>query len=494
MSIIPKTSRKKKIAALVVGAGVAGKLVLDEIKRHGSLNYAIIGFVDDDPKKQNKRINGIRVLGKIKHIPRIAKAKRIKEIVIAIPSASGIQNRRIVNKCEEAKVPFRIIPGIYELLKRDTDAGLLRSVELEDLIRRKPVDFDLNSIQSYLTQRIVLVSGAGGSIGRELCHQIFKFNPAQLILLDHEENSLNDVFTEFKNKFPKFDIVPITGNICERNKIKTIISSFKPDVVFHSAAYKHVPMMELNVAECIKNNVFGTLNMVEEAKRGNVKRFVFISTDKAIKPASIMGASKRIAEIIVQEASQNSRTNFSIVRFGNVLISRGSVVPLFERQIKERQPITITHRKMTRYFMTLSEAAQLVIQAGALSRGGEIFVLDMGKPVKIVDLAKEMIKLSGLTPHKDIPIVYTGIRPGERLNEPLYSFLKGLRLSHHKRIFIAPAFSVNSKRLFSSLNKLKIPVFLEDKERILKEVKNIVPGYKPAFYDKKIGDAKWEAF
>ncbi len=250
----------------------------------------------------------------------------------------------------------------------------------------------MGSIQSYLTNKVILVSGAGGSIGRELCCQIVKFNPAKLILFDHEENSLNEVFTEFKDRFSKLDVTPIVGNICERNKIKTILAEFKPEVVFHSAAYKHVPMMELNVAECIKNNVFGTLYMVEEAKRYNVKRFVFISTDKAIKPASIMGASKSIAEMIVEDASKNSRTNFSIVRFGNVLISRGSVVPLFEKQIKDRQAITITHRKMTRYFMTLSEAAQLVIQAGALSKGGEIFVLDMGKPVKIINLAKEMIK------------------------------------------------------------------------------------------------------
>lgn len=494
MAIIPKIVKRKRTLVLLAGAGEAGRLVLDEIKKHSALNYEIVGFVDDDAKKQNKYINGIRVLGKIQHIPRLVKEKRIKEIIIAIPSASGMQNRRIINKCQEAKVHFRIIPGIYEMLKRDTDAGLLRDVELEDLIRRKPVDFDLGSIQFYLTNKIVLVSGAGGSIGRELCHQIIKFNPTKLILFDHEENAVNEVFAELKDKFAKLDVMPVVGNICERNKIKKVFTDLKPEVVFHSAAYKHVPMMELNIAECIKNNVFGTLNMVEEAKSNNAKRFVFISTDKAINPTSIMGASKRIAEMIVEDASKNSRTDFSIVRFGNVLISRGSVVPLFEKQIKKRQAITITHRKMTRYFMTLSEAAQLVIQAAALSKGGEIFVLDMGKPVKIVDLAKEMIKLSGLRPNKDIPIIYTGIRPGERLNEPLYSFLKGLRLSKHRRIFIAPSFFVSRKKLFSSLSKLKVLVSLENRKEIIKEIKKIVPNYKEAYHDRKTSDSRWQTY
>lgn len=492
MRMITKNSRRDKIAVLVVGAGAAGKLVLDEIKRHSSLNYKIIGFVDDDPKKQNKCINGICVLGKIKQIPNIVRSKKIKEIIIAIPSASGLENKRIVNKCEEAKVPFRIIPGIYEMLKRDTDAGLLRNVELEDLIRRKPVDFDLTSIRSYLADKTIFVSGAGGSIGRELCHQIIKFNPRKLILFDHEENALNDVFKEFRDSFSNIDVVPLIGNICERNKINGLFAKFKPEVVFHSAAYKHVPMMELNVEECIKNNVFGTLNMVTEAKRRGIERFVFISTDKAIKPTSIMGVSKRIAEMIIEDASKNSRTKFSIVRFGNVLISRGSVVPIFEKQIKERQAITITHRKMTRYFMTLSEAAQLVIQAGALSKGGDIFVLDMGKPVKIVDLAKEMIKLSGLRPNKDIPIVYTGIRPGERLSEPLYSFIKNLRLSRHRRIFIASSFPVNHKQFASSLEKLRSLVFFGNEDKIIRQIKEIVPSFKEASYGRKTSDSRWQ--
>ncbi|HOX54456.1 MAG: nucleoside-diphosphate sugar epimerase/dehydratase [Candidatus Omnitrophica bacterium] len=493
MGIIKKNLRKKKIAVLVVGAGAAGNLVLDEIKRHGSLNYKIIGFVDDDPKKQNKCINGICVLGKIQQIPKIVKANKIKEIIIAIPSASGMQNKRIVNKCEEAKVTFRIIPGIYEMLKHDTAAGLLREVELEDLIRRKPIDFDSESIKSYITNKTIFVSGAGGSIGRELCLQILKFYPRKLILFDHEENSLNDVFSELRNSFSNIDVVPIVGNICERNKIKRLFVQFKPDVVFHSAAYKHVPMMEFNVAECIKNNVFGTLNMVEEARAGNVKRFVFISSDKALKPASIMGASKNIGEMIVKDASRNSRTNFSIVRFGNVLISRGSVVPLFVKQIKERQAITITHRKMTRYFMTLPEAAQLVIQAGALSKGGEIFVLDMGKPIKIIDLAKDMIRLSGLRPYKDIPIVYVGMRPGERLNEPHFEFSKKLQPSDHERILLAAPILVNHKRLFSSLGKLRTLVFFEDKNKIVKEIKKIVPSFKEASYGRKTSDSRWQA-
>ena len=493
MAIIPKVRRKKKISILVVGAGEAGRLVLDEIRRHSTLNYEIAGLIDDDSKKQNKHINGIKVLGKVSNIPRIVRAKHVKEIIIAIPSASGMQNRRIISKCQQAKVSIRIIPGIYEMLKQDTDAGSLRDVELKDLIKRKAVDFDLDSIQGYLANKIVLISGAGGSIGRELCHQIIKFSPKKILLFEHEENSLNEVFTELKNNYPLLAVVPIAGNICDSKKLNSVFSRLKPDVVFHSAAYKHVPMMEFNASECIKNNVFGTLNIVTESKKNNVKRFVFISTDKAVRPTSIMGASKRIAEMIVEDASKRSRTSFSVVRFGNVLVSRGSVVPLFEKQIKNRQAITITHRKMCRYFMTLSEASQLVIQAGALSKGGEIFVLDMGKPVKIVYLAKEMIRLSGLRPDKDIPIVYIGLRPGERLREPLFSSKERLKLSKHKRIFVASSFSVNHKKLFSSLNKLKTIVDSGNRVAIIKEIKRVVPNYKEVFYSKGAGDKRWKS-
>jgi FlaA1/EpsC-like NDP-sugar epimerase len=492
MAIIPKLERKRKINILVVGAGEAGKLVLGEIKSHPTLNFEIIGFIDDDSKKQNKNIEGVRVLGKVADIPQIVKSKHIDEIIIAIPSAGGMQNRRIINKCQESKVPFRIIPGIYEMLKQDTDAGSLREVELEDLIKRKPVNFDLESIQLYLTNKIILVSGAAGSIGRELCRQIIKFYPKKLLLFDQEENSLNEVFTELKGLYPNFKVIPIIGNICDRRRVRLIFGKYKPDVVFHSAAYKHVPMMELNVSECIKNNVFGTLNVIEEASRKNAECFIFISTDKAINPTSIMGVSKRIAEMITLDASSRSKTKFSVVRFGNVLVSRGSVIPLFEKQIRNRQAVTVTHKKMRRYFMTLSEAAQLVIQVGALTRGGEIFVLDMGKPVSIVRLAKEMIRLSGLRPDKDIPIVYTGIRPGERLYEPLFSFSERIKLTKHKRIFIAPSFSVNHKKLFSCLKRLKILVNYDNKNKIIREINNIVPNYKEIHYDEKASDNRWK--
>lgn len=491
MAIIPKVGAGRAINILVVGAGEAGWLVSEEVKKHPSLNYDLIGFVDDDRKKQNKYINGIPVIGRIQDTPRLVKSKKIHEIIVAIPSASGLENRRIVNFCQKANVRFRIISGIYEILKQDTEAGSLRDVELEDLIKRKPVNFDLESIQSYLADKIIFVSGAAGSIGKELCHQIIKFNPSKLLLFDHEENALNDIFVKLREMFPEFVVLPIVGNICDKEKLKTIFKKFRPDVVFHSAAYKHVPMMEINSAECIKNNVFGTLNIVQEAKINNVKRFVFVSTDKAVNPASIMGASKRIAEMAVEDASKQSQTKFSIVRFGNVLVSRGSVVPIFEEQIKNRQAVTITHKKMCRYFMTLTEAAQLVIQAGALSKGGEIFVLDMGKPVNIVKLAKEMIRLSGLKPEKDIPIVYTGLRPGERLCEPLFSLSERLKISKHKRIFISSPMSINHKKLCISLERLKRLVNCEHKNKIIMEIKKIVPNYKQAYANSEVADRRW---
>ena len=362
----------------------------------------------------------------------------MQQIIIAIPSAPGRKVREIIEVCQETEAELKILPGVYELIDGQVTINHIKKVEIEDLLGRAPVDVDICQMAGYLTGQVVLITGAGGSIGSELCRQIAPFNPAELLLLGHGENSIFAIHNELQDKFPHLAVRPLIADIQDKARIEEIFAAQRPAVVFHAAAHKHVPLMEANPAEAVKNNVLGTLNVVEAADKYGAKRFVLISTDKAVDPTSVMGASKRVAEIIVQRMGRQSSTRFCAVRFGNVLGSRGSVVPLFRQQIAQGGPVTVTHPDMTRYFMTIPEAVQLVIQAGAMAGKGEIFILDMGEPVKIIDLARQMIKLSGYEPKEDIAIEITGIRPGEKLEEKLVGEDETMLQTRHGQIFVLP--------------------------------------------------------
>lgn len=420
--------------ALIVGAGDAGAMVARELTNNRSLNLIPVGFVDDSKLKQGMTLYDIPVLGNRHQIPQIVKKHDIEEIIMAIPSASGRAVREIVDICQQTQAKLRIFQGGGDLLH---DNKRFRDIELEDLLRREPVNLNLEEIASYITGRTVLVSGAGGSIGSELCRQICEYEPENLILLEYSENNLFDIDNELKNSFPNLRIIPELSDVKDRLKIQQLFSRYSPQVVFHAAAHKHVPLMEKHPSEAIKNNILGSRNIAEMADKFKVEVFVLISTDKAVNPTSIMGATKRIAEMIIQDFNHKSKTRFTAVRFGNVLGSRGSVIPTFEKQIEKGGPVTVTHPDMTRYFMTIPEAVQLVIQAGAMTRGGEIFVLDMGEPVKILDLARDLIYLHGYEPNKDIKITFTGIRPGEKLYEELFNAREQMAATRHDRIFIS---------------------------------------------------------
>ncbi len=405
---------------LVVGAGDAGALVVREMQRSSYLDYNPIGFIDDDPLKQNQRIHNIPVLGTIADLSRIIAQKHVDEVIIAIPSASGAVLRRIADECRHAGVPFRTMPGIYELIGGQVGINRLREVNITDLLRRAPTRMEHEEIGRQLRDKRVLVTGAGGSIGRELCRQIARWNPNSLILLGHGENSIFEALTELREAFPGLPMYPVIADVRDRDRLYSVFASYRPQLVFHTAAHKHVPLMEVNVEEAVTNNILGTRNVVEMSLTWDVERMTFVSTDKAIRPTSVMGATKRIAELIVLDAAHRSGRPFSVVRFGNVLGSRGSVVPFFKRQIARGGPVTVTHPDMKRYFMTIPEAVHLVLQTAALGDGGEVFVLRMGEQIRILDLATDLIRLSGLEPGQDIEIVFTGIRPGEKLSEELW--------------------------------------------------------------------------
>ncbi|MBP2017882.1 FlaA1/EpsC-like NDP-sugar epimerase [Symbiobacterium terraclitae] len=423
---------------LVFGAGDAGALICREIKRHGESGYRVVGFLDDDPAKQGMRVAGVPVLGSRKDLGRIVKQHKITHLIIAMPSAKGRAVREISSLALDLGVHVKVLPGLYELVEGRVSVSQIRDVQIEDLLGREEVSVDLEAIAAYLSGETVLVTGAGGSIGSELCRQIAQFGPRRLVLLGHGENSIYDIHLELREKYPDLDLVPVIADVKDKARIDTVFDEFRPGVVFHAAAHKHVPLMEMNPTEAIKNNVFGTLNVAQAADRVGVGRFVMLSSDKAVNPTSVMGATKRAAELVIQWLNRQSKTVFVAVRFGNVLGSRGSVVPLFQRQIAAGGPVTVTDPRMVRYFMTIPEAVQLVIQAGAMGTGGEVFVLDMGEPVKIVDLARDLIRLSGYEPDVDIPIVFTGARPGEKLYEELLTTEEGTRATSHERIFIAP--------------------------------------------------------
>lgn len=425
---------------LIIGAGDAGVMVADELKKHQAvLGTRIVGFIDDDPNKQRQIIHGMPVLGKREMIQQVVEDRGIKEIIFAMPSASYSQQRIIIDLCKDLPVKLKTVPGMFEILGGQVSLTQLKEVEIEDLLKREPVEVDIQEISGYLANKVVMVTGAAGSIGSELCRQVASLGPRLLVLLDCDENGIFYINRELEEKNPDLKISPLIRNIQDPQALEKVFQVYKPRVIFHAAAHKHVPLMELNAEEAVENNVLGTKNLVDIAERYGVERFVFVSSDKAVKPASVMGATKRASEIYMQHrARHNGSCVFCAVRFGNVLGSRGSVVPLFREQIKRGGPLTVTHPHMTRYFMTIPEAVQLVIQAGALGEKGMIFILDMGEPVKIMDLARDMILLSGLKPGKDIVIKFSGVRPGEKLREELFNDKENFLKTKHERIFIAP--------------------------------------------------------
>lgn len=470
-------SKKKSKRVLIIGAGLAGAMVIKELKNHEELNSKPIGLIDDDEGKLGKVINGVPVLGDRYHIRKVVEKKKIDEIIIAIPSAPKGEIREIVEECSKTKCKLKIVPGMFELIDGKVSINEIREVDIEDLLGREAVKTDLDEMSMYLKHKTVLVTGGGGSIGSELCRQIATFSPRKLLILDIYENNAYDIQNELIRNHPELNLEVLIASIRDRKRMEEIFARYKPEAVFHAAAHKHVPLMEANPQEAIKNNVFGTLNVAECADIFGAEKFVLISTDKAVNPTNIMGATKRIAETIVQAMSKKSNTEFVAVRFGNVLGSNGSVIPLFKKQIAEGGPVTVTHPEVTRYFMTIPEAVQLVIQAGAMAKGGEIFVLDMGEPVKILDLAENLIRLSGFEPYKDIDIEIVGLRPGEKLYEELLMNEEGLTETKHHKIFIGKPLQIDLKLLQAQLNRLSETIKGEDEE-IRDYIEHMVPTYK----------------
>ncbi len=460
---------------LIVGAGDAGAMLVRELEQNATATTNIIGFVDDDEKKRNGRLAGFPILGTVNELPQVVKANKVDEIVIAIPSADGDTIRHIDGKCRQTGAKVSIMPGIYEMVSNEVGMGEMREIRLEDLLRRKPIHLDFAKITNYIAGKTVLITGAGGSIGSEIARQISRVGAKEIILLGRGENSIYEIHQELKRKFPEQAYHTVIANITDKERMAKVFKLFHPQVVFHAAAHKHVPLMEIQPDEAIRNNVFGTQNVAELADKNHAEIFVLISTDKAVNPTSVMGATKRTAELVLQEINQRSNTKFVTVRFGNVLGSRGSVVPLFEKQIAAGGPVTVTDKEMTRFFMTIPEAVQLVLQAGSQAEGGEVFLFDMGKPVKIKDMAEDLIRLHGLTPDKDIKIVYTGLRPGEKLYEELLTSEEGTTSTKHKKIFKAQIQPLDENDLQQSLQILKDT---NDKQVILKTLKHMIPTYK----------------
>ena len=462
---------------LIVGAGSAGLMAIREMRRRFDMGYIPVALVDDNSYKIGNSLCGVKVLGDRKDINKIVIDKGINLILIAIPSLNGNEKKELIRVCQKAKVKVKIMPGLYEMINEDFKIHKIRDVDVRDLLGRDEIKLNYQNISEYIENKTILVTGGGGSIGSELCRQIAKFKPKKLLILDIYENNAYDLQNELKRKFPKLNQVALIASVRDKNRLNSIFKKYKPDVIFHAAAHKHVPLMEFNPTEAIKNNVFGTYNVAQCAKNYNVGKFVLISTDKAVNPTNIMGATKRICEMIIQAFNVKSQTEFVAVRFGNVLGSNGSVIPLFKQQIEDGGPVTVTHKEITRYFMLIPEAAQLVIQAGAYAKGGEIFVLDMGSSVKIYDLAKDLIKLSGLEPEKDIAIKVIGLRPGEKLYEELLMAEEGLKKTEHNKIFIGkPTFS-DLDSLLEKFNELEEIVKKEDFLGIFNKVEEIVPTY-----------------
>jgi len=432
----PPEKDVKPSRLLIVGAGDAGEALLREVQRNHAGRFTVVGFADDNLEKHWSYIHGVRVHGNLARLPAIVADHEVDEIIIAVPSASGAQMRRIVDQCKASGARFKTMPGIDQLIDGRVSLNQIRAVAIEDLLGREPVSLDMEAISQAMHGHAVVVSGAGGSIGSELCRQVCRFGPAALLLVERNENALFQVHRELAASHPEVPLVPLLADVGDGPRMEEIFAHHRPSVVLHAAAHKHVPMMEWNPGEAVKNNVFGTRALADLSDRFGVERFVMISTDKAVNPTSVMGATKRVAEIYVQALSQRSRTRFVTVRFGNVLGSAGSVIPIFKEQIAAGGPVTVTHPEMKRYFMTIPEASQLVLQAGMMGDGGEIFVLDMGEPVRIADLARDLVTLSGLKPDEDVEIRYTGVRPGEKLFEELAVDAENADKTRHPKIFV----------------------------------------------------------
>ena len=464
------------VNTLIIGAGDAGATIAREIERYHKRSRKVIGFIDDDESKFNRLMGGVRILGNRHDIPSIVKENKVKEIIIAMPSVTRNEIRNIMEICSPLKCKVNTLPGMYQLLDDEVLVSHLHPVSIEDLLERDEVRLDMDIVEHYIRDKVVLVTGAGGSIGSEICRQIMRVGPKQLLLLGHGENSIYLINQELKNIYKDGPIIPIIADIRDKQQLDQIFTQYNPQVVFHAAAHKHVPLMEIQPMAAVLNNIYGTRNVADVAGRHGVERFVMISTDKAVNPTSVMGATKRVAEKVIIAMNDTYDTKYITVRFGNVLGSRGSVIPLFKKQIEAGGPVTVTDPEMTRYFMTIPEASQLVLQAGAMGKGGEVFLLDMGEPVKIIDLARNMIRLSGLEPDKDIHIKITGLRPGEKKYEELLTSEEGTNRTNHTKIFEAPLDTVDRDWLID-----KIATFdsCETDMDVIGVLQDIIPTYTP---------------
>ena len=480
LHIIGSNRLLKKEKILIIGAGDAGEQILRSMLSAVNSPYTPVGFIDDSSIKQNITIHGLRVLGKIEDIQKIVKKYQIEQMVIALPSASGKTIKNAIENGKKAGLKkIKITPPITEIINGHLSLRSLKDVGVEDLLGRERVSLEIKQIENFIKDKVVLITGAAGSIGSELSRQTAKFNPSLIMLLDQDETGIFNISEELKNKFPHLEIKSLVANILDRKKIEEVFKNFGPKIIFHAAAYKHVPLMEAQPDEAVKNNIFGVKNLAQVSLETNVEKFIFISTDKAVNPTSVMGATKRVGEMICQAYNQKNNVKFISVRFGNVLNSRGSVMPTFKEQIRKGGPVEVTHPKMKRYLMLISEACLLVMQAGSMGRGGEVFVLDMGEPVKILDLAKEMIKLSGLELDKDIAIVFTKPRPGEKLFEEILTAEEGTVATQNQKIFMANLSNIDSVKLEKKIEELKKIVGSPQDEKIISILRSFLPHYKP---------------
>ncbi len=468
---------RKPIITMVVGAGAAGYVLVREMKNSKHLSRKIPCIIDDDPQKQGTYLQGIPIVGKKEDIEKMAKKYNIEEIIIAIPTISQEERKKLLDICQRTACKIKMLPGIYQMVNDEIDMSMLQEVKIEDLLGRDSIDLRMDEIQEYIEGKVILVTGGGGSIGSEICRQVALHNPKQLIIVDNYENNAYAIQLELKKKYPDLNLVTLIATVRERGRVEEIFKQYHPDIVYHAAAHKHVPLMEDSPNEAVKNNVLGTYNVAAAADKYHAGKMVLISTDKAVRPTNVMGASKRICELIVEMFSQKSQTEYAAVRFGNVLGSNGSVIPVFQKQIEAGGPVTVTHPEIIRYFMTIQEAVNLVLQCGAYASGGEIFILDMGEPVKILDMARKMIRLSGYVPDQDIKIVFTGLRPGEKLYEELLIDEKNLVGTKNDRIFIAQMDKTDLESMSARIKKMIEHAYEETKD-IQADIKEIVPEYK----------------
>lgn len=479
---LKKGGRSGAKKLLILGAGDCGEKIYREIQDNASLRYEVVGFLDDDLTKVGKLLHGVPILGTTSELKSFAQRIGAEETLIAIPSATSAQMRALVARCEESGLPSKTVPGMGELIDGKVSVKAIRDVDYRDLLGREVIRLDEDRIAAYLQKARVLVTGAGGSIGSELCRQICRFNPACLILYDRAESPLYEIDLELRTDYPEAKVVPVLGDIRDRSQLSRALSDYQPQVVFHAAAYKHVPMMELQPWKAVRNNILGTRHVMDLSREHGMERFVLVSTDKAVRPVNVMGASKRAAELLVQNQNgcDSARTKFITVRFGNVVGSVGSVVPLFKKQIERGGPVTVTHPDVTRYFMTIPEACQLILQAGAMGEGGEIFILDMGTPVKIVDMARDLIRLSGFEPDVDIKIEYVGLRPGEKLFEELITSGEGIVPTNHEKIMVLRGKTCDQERLNAIIEELTKLALEQDGAGIRAKLQEIVEDYRPA--------------